>query len=97
MKHLALGVLLTTASPAFAFYQDMACERNTVTGAMELDPQTIYVARQWDSYRIVAEQDRGITPQPAISGRKNWVAGICAVEGRWSKVPEEAPIRFPRQ
>lgn len=95
----ALATLLVSAStPAFAFYQDMRCERNTATGQMELESQTSYVAKQWDTYRIVAEKDILLPTEPwAVPGRPGWVFGMCLVEGHWSRVPDDAPIRFPRQ
>ena len=98
MRLLALALVGALLShPSYAFYQEMTCERNTATGAMELDAHSLPGARQWDGYRIVAEKDVGLTPRPAMSHRPGWVFGTCIVEGHWSRIPEDAPVRFPRQ
>jgi hypothetical protein len=98
LRGVMVAAMITLAPiPSFAFYQELTCERNTVTGAIELDSEGAYVVRNFDSHRIIAEKDVGMTPRPARSGRPNWVFGICVVESHWSRSPEDAPIRFPRQ
>ena len=92
----ALAIFLTS-TPAFAFYQDMRCERNVRTGAMELEPQTAASVKAWDSYKIIGGQDMGLEGQPVpVPNRPGWVFGMCVVEGHWSKSPEPAPFRFNR-
>jgi hypothetical protein len=97
-KRAILATMLIGAStPSYAFYQDMRCERNVATGAMELEPQTSYVAKAWDSYRIIGGQDLGLEEQPVpVPNRPGWVFGMCVVEGHWSRSPEPAPFRFNR-
>jgi len=93
------ALLIAASTPAFAFYQEMKCERNTATGALEPEPNvSAYAVKQWDSYRIIAERDYGLANEPvAVPGRPGWVFGTCLFEGHWSRIPEDAPVRFPRQ
>jgi hypothetical protein len=92
----ALATLALMPNPSFAFYQDVMCERDTVTGEIEPILSGETSAKQWDYFRILAEKDVGLAPRPSPTHRPNRVFGMCIVEGHWSRIPEDAPIRFPR-
>lgn len=88
---LVLAMTVLSASPAFAFFHELPCVRDITNGKVELTiPQ---MAAQWDSYRIVFQQDFPGKPQMSPQ-RPNKVFGMCLVEGHWSRIPEPPPVRI---
>jgi hypothetical protein len=102
-RHLVIALAVTLAPPpALAVYQEVTCERNIATGAIELDENGQFYVKSWGmTYRVITERDRvgaydnSGEPIPVPARRPGWVTGLCMIEAHTPKILEQPPTHLP--